>query len=40
MESTEEKILAQLKSVPSRLLSFKQFIRMLDLESDNGMNCG
>lgn len=34
MESTEEKILARLKSVPSRLLSFKQLIRMLDLESD------
>ena len=34
MESTEEKILAKLKSAPSRLLSFKQLIRMLDLESD------
>ena len=34
MESTEEKILAELKSVPSRLLSSKQLIRMLGLESD------
>ena len=34
MESTEEKILAKLKSAPSRLLSFKQLTRMLDLESD------
>ena len=34
MESTEEKILAKLKSAPSRLLSFKQLIRILDLESD------
>ena len=34
MESTEEKILAKLKSVSSRLMSFKQLVRELDLDSD------